>query len=129
MRAGTAILGALVLTVPSGCVTSVEDAPAGLEESTLVEAKPARAWQVMEEGRAIGSVLCYEGERGEELFAVRNEHGQDLGFVDALGRAWRNRPHRQPQWLGSGSVAEGVARILGLVPPAELVEIPLDALR
>jgi hypothetical protein len=61
---------------------------------------------------------------------VRNVWNQELGRVDADGRAWRYRPHGdQPLWLGTGPVADGVFAILGLdADRSALVETALEAL-
>jgi hypothetical protein len=56
---------------------------------------------------------------------VRNVWHQDLGMIDAFGRAYRYVVHHEePVWVGSGSVRQGVERILGL-ENCELAEFPL----
>jgi len=78
----------------------------------------------------VGSVVRYEEPSGEQRFvySVRNVHGQDMGMVDRLGRAYRNRPHADPEWLSTGPVEEGVLAILGRGPGGYLREIPLEEL-
>lgn len=86
-----------------------------------------RAWTARVGLRDVGSVVRYQEAIGgrRHLFSVRNVHDQDLGFVDAKGRAWRLRPHQEPTLLGSGTVAEGAARILG-VGEVSLVDCPIQ---
>ena len=66
--------------------------------------------------------VCTQGH-----YMVRNVWHQDLGLIDAYGRAYRYVPHSSdPAWVGSGSVRQGVERILGLAG-CELSEFPLAA--
>ena len=57
---------------------------------------------------------------------VRNLYGQDLGWIDHLGRAYRLLPHQEdPAWVGTGTVAGGAEQILGTKGPCTLAETPL----
>jgi hypothetical protein len=100
----------------------------GASEATW--SAPARAWEVVSGGRVLGVVVEFREEQGGRGFhSVRNGQQQELGLVDAHGRAWRFRAHEdEPEWLGSGTVAEGAARILGLSGTATLFEVPLETL-
>ncbi len=91
---------------------------------------PARAWEVVHEGaEAVGMVVLFEGrEPGESIYVVRNVWQQDLGIVDNLGRAYRYEPHHEtPAWVGSGTVQQGVERILGRTD-CRLFEVPFREL-
>jgi hypothetical protein len=97
----------------------------------VLRSEPVAGWQVWEETRLAGSLVRYEepGGRRRTWYSVRNAHQQELGVVDVHGRAWRYKPHqREPVWLGSGTVDEGVRRILGLGPNSALREVALGSL-
>jgi hypothetical protein len=62
-----------------------------------------------------GFVVLFEASNSpqEAVYVVRNLYQQDLGIVDAWGRAFRYQPHEDdPEWVGSGSVIRGVQQIL-----------------
>ena len=70
---------------------------------------------------------------------MRNPWQQELGTIDAQGRAWRFVPHeREARWVGTGTLAEGARAILAEAAPVEAalrssprwscVEVPLEAL-
>ena len=124
------LLALLPLFLATGCRTERNSAPPELDEAVLLGLHPTGAWQVEAAGQAVGSVVCFEEESPpyRRLFVVRNQHAQDLGRIDARGRAWRDRPHREPDWVGTGTVAEGVRLILGLDRPPLLRAVPLSAL-
>jgi hypothetical protein len=125
------LLALLPLLLAVGCRTERSSAPPELDEAVLLGLHPTGAWEVETEGgHAVGSVVCFEEASPpyRRLFVVRNRHAQDLGRIDARGRAWRDRPHREPDWVGTGTVAEGVGLILGLDRPARLRAVPLSAL-
>lgn len=91
---------------------------------------PERAWEVVAGGRVVGVVVEFrEAGQPRRFFSVRNPEQQELGLVDEHGRAWRSRAHEdEPEWLGTGTVAEGATRILGLESTATLFEVPLSTL-
>jgi len=92
---------------------------------------PKRGWLVHDEqNKLVGSVVRYEEPRAQRrfLYSVRNLHGQDMGMVDQLGRAYRYRPHADPEWLSTGPVREGVLAILGQGLGGRLQEVSLDEL-
>ncbi len=96
-------------------------------------AKPVQAWLVVDGETELGSVVLFStpGEDGavDAFFSIRNVWQQDLGIVDEMGRAWAFRAHAQEsQWVGSGTVASGAARILGASSACRLVEIALEGL-
>lgn len=79
-------------------------------------AQAERAWRALADGELVGRVVlfCDHGDAGGGFFSVRNAWSQDLGIIDDLGRAWGYRPHHEEaEWLGTGTVSEGVSRILG----------------
>lgn len=85
----------------------------------------ARSWDVYQAGECVGRVMLFQ-ERGsieDSIYVVRNPWNQDLGLIDGLGRAYRYLPHhKQPAWVGSGTIALGVERILGRETACLLVE-------
>lgn len=113
-----------------GCMTttSTQDPP-GIDRAVLTPVPAVRAWVVLEEGRVAGSVVRYaeRGSEGRFLYVVRNLWDQDMGVVDELGRAWRKVPHAEDRWIGTGTVADGVRRILELGRTSALSEQPIEA--
>ena len=121
----------LLLLAAAGCrVTTTERIAA--PEAVHVERGPAaRSWNVLADELVVGRVVLFEAPDRPEapVFMVQNEVGQDLGLVDGLGRAWRYHPHqRDAEWLGTGTVAEGAARILGAAE-CQLAEVELSLAR
>ncbi len=104
----------LVGTVLCGCQTTTRTTS---EPGEIRIASPARAWELVSTtGEAIGMVLHFRslGAPEDSLYMVRNLWHQDLGLIDAFGRAYRYLPHhREPAWVGSGTVLQGAERILG----------------
>lgn len=91
-------------------------------------ALPVRAWKAIAEDEVVGEIVCFEStlQRGEPLFMVRNRWQQDLGLIDRLGRAFRFRPHAEDaDWVGTGTVVQGAARILEAEASFRLEEVPL----
>jgi hypothetical protein len=116
-------IAALLVLATSACTITAEQAPVGLAQAIVLPTPAVRGWTARDGLHEMGSVVRYQEAIGprRHLFSVRNVHDQDLGLIDASGRAWRLRPHQEPQLLGTGTVAEGAARILGL-PGVSLVE-------
>jgi hypothetical protein len=119
--------GALALCVATcGCVETTTHHPVGAgEEHTLHRVPLVAVWDVVDGGRVVGAVLRFErgsesGAEPELIYVVRNEHGQDLGLVDALGRAWRKRPHAPDEAVGAGTLEAGARRILAVGDSARL---------
>ena len=94
-------------------------------------AEPKRAWEVWRGDEAIGLAVFFESQNAPEdsLYMVRNVWHQDLGLIDAFGRAYRYLPHhREPAWVASGTVLQGVEGILDTAS-CRLVEVPfLDSI-
>ena len=89
------------------------------------------AWEMRDGGRVLGYVVRMQtGETVPQThYSVRNEHQQELGIVDADGRAWRYRPHqREPVWLGTSTVTKGARLILDASEQAEMVTVDLARL-
>lgn len=82
----------------------------------------AAVWAARVRGVVVGRVVRLGGSEGERYFVVQNVHGQDLGLIDGQGRAWRARPHAEHEAVGTGTVADGAARILG-EERVELLEV------
>lgn len=110
-----------------GCRTEHRTTPRGAESAVLSPFPAAEAWVVRQGGELVGSVVRFEapGNPGRFLFSVRNRWNQDIGFVDAEGRAWRRVPHRDDEWIGTGTVPDGARQILGLDPQSELAPVPI----
>lgn len=150
---GTLVLTALAVlcALYAGCETTREAAPAGIELAVARAMQPVRAWRASAGGRALGTVVLYESRDEPEgptgrYYSVRNGYQQELGTIDAQGRAWRFVPHeREARWVATGTLAEGVAAILdgdgaraadataeaapGALAPVELSEVPLETLQ
>jgi hypothetical protein len=108
----------------AGCVTTERVSYFNSGELDVVQVLPVRSWTVVAEGEAepLGQVVLLRSrdESGRQFFRVSNR-----GMVDALGRAWRYRPHREEaEWLGTGTVAEGALSILDAPEGTRLVEVP-----
>lgn len=115
---------ALVTSGLGACRTETVSSPV-VEESRVTTAPAGTVWEVRERGALVGYVVRFRepGDDGRTFFSVRNPSHQELGLVDEHGRAYRYHPHeREPEWLGSGTVLDGVARILDLGEGAELRE-------
>ena len=115
------LLGATIL-LPS-CVTEVESSPFHGNGTVLHRSEVTQIWHARCAGDLLGSVLQYHEATGKSHVVVQNPYGQDLGLVDSLGRAWRYQAHQEPAWVGSGTVKQGVAWILGC-GPVDLVLTP-----
>lgn len=131
--AGPACLLALLGGLTACRTTSVRES-IGTEhaaEAPPVSSSARRAFLMRDGERVLGSLVRYE-EQGQALrmfFSVRNSHGQMVGLIDALGRAYRYRPHQtEAQWLGTGTVLEGARRILDAGELGELTEVGLEEL-
>jgi hypothetical protein len=123
------------LLVLGACrITRVEE-PAGMQLNQPAQLDPARAWRVVAEGQTLGVVVQFEmnddpNSSAHHYYSVRNRLEQELGSIDALGRAWRFELHqRDARLVTTGTVLQGACAILGLAGSAQLVEEPLDALR
>jgi hypothetical protein len=63
-------------------------------------------------------------------YSVRNALEQELGSIDAQGRAWRFEVHqRDAHLVATGTLLDGARAILGLGATAQLVDQPLEMLR
>ncbi|MCP5021825.1 MAG: hypothetical protein GY930_08600 [bacterium] len=93
-------------------------------------AKAQDSWKVLEGSELRGFLVRFEEStaEGSVLLSVRNRHNQDLGWIDQLGRAWRYRPHEDPEWVSTGSTVQGVRGILGLGEGVHLQGCALDEL-
>ncbi len=121
----------LACALAAGCLTTTQSDPPGIDAPAMQRGRASRAWIAEEAGVPVGSVVRFDevGADGRALHVVRDAWGEDLGLVDALGRAWRWRPHvRELQGLGSGTVAQGVERILERRTSLVLREVGLDEL-
>ncbi len=124
------LLPLLLLAAVLGCRATRARTPADLAAAAPRRADPVAAWEAVSRGRAIGVVVRFalSGRPSETWFSVRNPHGQELGLIDRNGRAFRFRPGAEAELVGSGTVASGVARLLAVEGPLELVEVRLETL-
>jgi hypothetical protein len=123
-----ASLGLAAATV--GCRSETTSSPVHLDAAVVSHARAVSAWEVWDDKRCVGSVVRYDDvdrpSRG--YYSVRNRDQQALGLVDFDGRAWRYRPHqRDPEWIGTGTVAHATSWILGCSEDCELVPVALDS--
>lgn len=120
----TAAAGLLALALQACSITTTVK-PLSAESAVITPVPAAGQWVVLERGVECGSVALYAepGESGRRLYAVRNLWSQDIGLIDAMGRAWRRVPHGEDRWLGTGTVLDGARRILELDDSARLVPI------
>ena len=113
-----------------GCRTTESKRPLQPTAPVVHRTAPERAWEVEVAGEVVGRVIHFASEKAPEqsVYMVRNRYGQDLGWVDHLGRAYRLLPHhRDPAWVGTGTVAQGVDRILRAEGGSTMVEVPMEA--
>lgn len=113
-----------------GCQTQLERQPARAPDLPPVVSTPSRAWEVVVDAAVVGVLVEFATEgSARRFFSVRNPFHQELGLVDELGRVWRYRaPDGEADWLGSATVIEGTARVLGLAGDFELLRVPLERL-
>ncbi len=105
----------LVAIAASGCIRRTVSSP-DFGDGEARHALASEGWRVWEGTKRVGYVIRFDelGGAGETLLSVRNAHNQDLGWIDAQGRAWRYRLHAEPEWIGTGSRAMATGLILGL---------------
>jgi len=116
----------LILLAAGGCRTHSIKSPATTPAVARI-ARPETLWRVSAPGsdEPEGWVVYFRSSETfrDSVYMVRNRWHQDLGLVDGLGRAFRYRPHQEEaQWVGSGTLLEGVRLILGGRDDLELVE-------
>jgi hypothetical protein len=112
----------------AACATTSTRSPAGGSVAVVEQAQAVRRMVVVHAGRQLGELVRFEAaSQGHgDYWSVRNRHGQELGLVDGLGRAWRRRAHAQPEWLATGTVEEGTRAILSAPLDSELIPAPMD---
>jgi len=114
-----------------GCRTAVHEQPVGVDQAKPIVLEARRLWRVMDSAAVVGVVVRFETADGAQdptrhYYSVRNALQQELGTIDGHGRAWRFEPHeREPRFVGTGSLLDGVRQILGAGKSTELVEAPL----
>ena len=111
-----------------GCRTTKSVRPKTPEQPVVYRAAPTRSWDVLVDQEPRGRIVHFAPEEAPEqaVYVVRNLYGQDLGWIDSLGRAYRLLPHhREPAWVGTGTVSQGAARILRVERTCTLIETAL----
>lgn len=128
---GLAAVGALALVATGACRTTRERAPVDPASAAPVHSTAVRAWRVVDADAVRGWVIAFREDASDprEFFAVQNELRQELGIIDAQGRAWRYRPFQdEPEHVASSTVVDGARAILGTSANARLEEVSLAAL-
>jgi hypothetical protein len=126
-RSGPAAAALALLLAGTGCRITREVTHFPGTDSILLRTVPTRTYEVQVDGAERGRLVLQEaiGAPDRRYWSVRNRWDQELGMVDALGRAWRHVPHvPEPEWVATGSVAEGAGAILGTPHVPCLVERP-----
>lgn len=110
------------------CATTETRSPAGGSVAVVEQSEAVRRLLVVHEGRQLGELVRFEAANSGQgaYWSVRNRHGQELGLVDQLGRAWRRRAHAQPEWLATGTVEQGARAILAAPLDCLLIPAPMD---
>jgi hypothetical protein len=125
---GNFLPAALLLLAAGACRTVHIEEPVSISAEMRV-GRPGRCWEITDdEGEPIGQLVRFDvqGSPEDSLYMVRNVWHQDLGLIDAHGRAFRYLPHhKEPAWIGCGTVLEGVGHILRRAGCA-LVELPFE---
>jgi hypothetical protein len=119
-----------LLLLAAGCRTISTREVSSTPTPSVRVGTHARTWEVRSDGVTLGLVVLFEdGRRAQDsLYVVRNTWHQDLGLIDALGRAYRYLPHHEePAWVGSGTIAAGAQRIIGAAGECELIEVSVPA--
>jgi len=132
MRPSLAILTSALVIPLVACRTTVSVTRAPLESVPMASALPERAFELVEAGRVVGVIVEFVELRGSRrFFSVRNEQQQELGLVDQDGRWWRYVAHAEKgaEWIGTGTVLEGAARILGVSAECAAYEVDLELLK
>lgn len=118
-------LASILLVWPnSACRTETTTSPP-VHETEIAYATLEQIWEVREGSQLLGFVVRFgEPEQEEQgFFSVRNPNHQELGMIDWQGRSYRYHAHEpDPTWLGTGTIKEGVRRILDAGGGLELVE-------
>ncbi len=115
----------------AGCLSVERRHPMPAAQPQVHTGEPVRAWRVQDQGEFYGEIICFSGreDREGELFVVRNRWKQDVGLIDRLGRAYRYLPHhKEPAWVGTGTLLQGARRILGAREEARLEETALSTI-
>lgn len=127
MKVPEPCLAALLVGLASCVQTTLTEVGSHAPTSWIRTGQSERTWAVHDRGEPVGWVVSFgsDDELAASFFSVRNEHHQELGVVDALGSAWRYRPHQmEAERVATGTVIEGVRAILGTSSEAVLEELP-----
>lgn len=121
----TAALLCLCALLAGSCRTVRTTRPVFRSHPPVRISEAARMYAIGAPEEAQGYVVHFASDAAS-VWVVRNRYHQDLGVIDALGRAYRYQPHVDgPVWVGSGSVLRGVQRILAMDARPALTEVPM----
>ena len=120
------LAGALCLP---GCIRRTVSSP-DFGSGEARHSQATSAWKIWQGAQLAGFLIQFDELGGGEqsLYSVRNAHNQDLGWIDAQGRAWRYRLHDEPEWIGTGSREMGAQSILELAGHVRLEAVEHQAL-
>lgn len=87
-----------------------------IEGRTVERARMTVIRPILSDGVLVGSLATYRRAGGGQPWVrlVRNTHGQDMGFIDALGRVWRFTPHLQEEVVPEPDLLRALGRVLGV---------------
>lgn len=111
-----------LLAAPACIVTTVEKLPPDLSPRAVEERE---SWDVLRDGGLVGSLhlLTIRDSRGDvTMYHVRHADGQQAGWIDLSGRAFRDEPFRRGlQMIGMNTMAESLRDILDLQGMPQIV--------
>jgi hypothetical protein len=127
-RSLVALAALAALGSVSGCITSETVRPL-TPESRAVWRELRAEYTVELAGEVVGRVQEFGGSAAADRYwSVMNPWGQEVGLVDDLGRFWRHVPHEElPEHVGSGTLTDGLVRLLDLVGEPTLVAVGVGA--
>ncbi|MEZ5977302.1 MAG: hypothetical protein R3F34_03690 [Planctomycetota bacterium] len=110
------LASALLAALLQGCIVTERESPSD-PGGAAVHRSLSAVYDVRLDGAVVGHVHEYGSATSPQghYYSVRNRWDQEVGMVDERGRFWAHRPHRDtPEHIGSGTLEEGVMRLLGL---------------
>ncbi len=96
-----------------GCVETVTVRQAVPDSVEALVSVPRQAWRVERGSELVGLVIRFDPAHGDHdrFHSVRNPWNQELGMVDADGRAWRFRTASAGSWGSNRNSASSWRRV------------------